>query len=132
MGLEIRRQHVYLVNFNPRLGTKPGKLRPALVLQTDLLNKVEHPSTIVLPFTTKINPKGGELRFFLPEKRAGNETRSDILMDQIIAIDNASFVKELGRLPDEDFQEVLRRLNIILEISTAPTEISTPVDEEES
>lgn len=116
MGLEIRRKRVYLINFNPRLGTKPGKFRPALVLQTDLLNKVGHPSTIVLPFTTHVNPEGGELRFFLPEKRAGNQAKSDILIDQIVSIDNRSFVREFGCLPDDDFREVLRRLGIILEM----------------
>ena len=30
--MEIRRRHLYVIDFNPRVRTKPGKLRPAVVL----------------------------------------------------------------------------------------------------
>jgi mRNA-degrading endonuclease toxin of MazEF toxin-antitoxin module len=36
--------------------TEPGKMRPVLVIQTDLLNAARHPSTWVLPYTTKLTP----------------------------------------------------------------------------
>ena len=47
--MEIKRGHVYIVDFNPRVRTKPGKLRPAVVLQSDLVNEAGYPSTIVIP-----------------------------------------------------------------------------------
>jgi mRNA-degrading endonuclease toxin of MazEF toxin-antitoxin module len=34
--------------------TEPGKVRPVVVVQTDLLNEVGHPSTRVLPCTTRL------------------------------------------------------------------------------
>ena len=39
--MPIKRGHLYIVNFNPRIKTKPGKLRPALVLQSDLVTVAE-------------------------------------------------------------------------------------------
>ena len=63
--MRIRRGWLYLADLNPRLGTEPGKIRPVLVVQTDLLNEAEHPSTWVLPCTTRLS---GEnlLRVSLP------------------------------------------------------------------
>ncbi|MFN2427725.1 MAG: type II toxin-antitoxin system PemK/MazF family toxin, partial [Candidatus Binatia bacterium] len=43
--MKIRRGVLYLADLSPRLGTEPGKTRPVLVVQTDLLNETGHPST---------------------------------------------------------------------------------------
>jgi mRNA-degrading endonuclease toxin of MazEF toxin-antitoxin module len=52
--MEIKRGRLYVIDFNPRIKTKPGKLRPALVLQSDLVNEAGYPSTIVIPTTTQL------------------------------------------------------------------------------
>jgi PemK-like, MazF-like toxin of type II toxin-antitoxin system len=41
--MPIKRGHLYVIDFNPRIKTKPGKLRPALVIQSDLVNEAEYP-----------------------------------------------------------------------------------------
>lgn len=58
MGLDrrvvrIRRGALYLADLNLRLDTESGKLRPVLVIQTDLLNEAGDPSTWVLPCTPR-------------------------------------------------------------------------------
>lgn len=53
MWNEDRKFHIYLADLNSQFGTEPGKIRPVIVIQTDMLNQI-HPSTIVLPVTTKI------------------------------------------------------------------------------
>jgi len=45
---------LYLADLSPRRGTEPGKMRPVVVVQTDLLNAVGHPSTWVLPCTSRL------------------------------------------------------------------------------
>ena len=97
--LEIRRWHVYLVDLNPRVGTKPGKLRPCVVVQDDFLNEVSHPSTVILPMTSKqVTKENNPLRIFLPKGEAGLETDSIVLVDQFLAWDNQRFKKHLGEL----------------------------------
>lgn len=44
---------LYFADLNPRLGTEPGKVRPVVVFQTDLLNQV-NPSTLICPVTINI------------------------------------------------------------------------------
>jgi len=46
--MEIKKWRVYVANLDPRMGTEPGKVRPVVVVQTDLLNGT-HPSTVVCP-----------------------------------------------------------------------------------
>ena len=53
--VRIRRGALYLADLSPRRGSEPGKVRPVLVIQTDLLNEVGHPSTWVLPCTTRLS-----------------------------------------------------------------------------
>ena len=52
--MKIKRGTLYLADLSPRRGTEAGKLRPVLVVQNDLLNEVDHPSTWVLPCTTRL------------------------------------------------------------------------------
>ena len=52
--MQIKRGHLYVVDFNPRVRTKPGKLRPALVVQSNLVNEAGYPSSIVIPTTSKL------------------------------------------------------------------------------
>ena len=70
--MNIRRGALYLADLSPRLGTEPGKVRPVLVIQSDLLNEAEHPSTWVLPCTTRLS--GEELCFAFRFLGASPET----------------------------------------------------------
>lgn len=107
--MRIRRGWLYLADLNPRKGSEPGKTRPVLVIQTDLLNETQHPSTWVLPCTTRL---AGEnlLRVPLPQGIAGNRQDSEIMVDQSRAIDNGRFVRALGRLPPPLLREVEEKL----------------------
>ena len=46
--------HVYVVDLEPRVGTKPGKQRPCLVIQPTPFAAAGLPSTVVLPLSTRL------------------------------------------------------------------------------
>ena len=112
--MEIRRGHLYLVDFNPRIRTKPGKLRPAIVLQSDLVSEAGYRSTVVVPTTTQLVENAGLLRLRLKRGVAGIERDSDVLIGQLIAVANESFKREIGVLPASLFRELERRVRIVL------------------
>ena len=113
--MRARRGVLYLADLNPRAGTEPGKLRPVLVIQTDLLNDVGHPSTWVLPCTTRLT---GEnlLRVVLPRGIAGNREECEVMVDQSRAIDNRRLVRPLKPLPKSIFAEVVEKLRRLGEL----------------
>jgi mRNA interferase MazF len=110
--MRARRGHLYLADLRPRAGTEPGKVRPVLVIQTDLLNEADHPSTWVLPCTTRL---AGEslLRVVLPRGLAGNVEECEVMIDQSRSIDNRRLQRALQPLPRSilaEVEEKLRRL----------------------
>jgi mRNA interferase MazF len=114
--MPIKRRHLYIIDFNPRIKTKPGKLRPALVLQSDLVNEAGYPSTIVIPTTTRLVENPGTLRLRVRKGQGGLVRDSDLLLGQLIAVANESFRHEIGTLPDPLMEEVENRIRIILSL----------------
>jgi mRNA interferase MazF len=110
--MQIRHGYLYLADLNPRQGTEAGKTRPVIVIQTDHLNKVNHPSTWILPCTTCIV---GEniLRVVLPKKIAGNSEDCEIMIDQSRSIDNKRIKKELGKIPIVILKEIKEKLRLL-------------------
>lgn len=110
-----RRGVLYLADLDPGRGTEPGKLRPVLVIQTDLLNEAGHPSTWVLPCTTRLS---GEnlLRVVLPRGIAGNREDCEVMIDQSRAIDNRRLVRPLKPLPRSILAEVVEKLRRLGEL----------------
>ena len=113
--MRIRRGVLYLADLEPARGTEAGKLRPVLVIQTDLLNDVAHPSTWVLPCTTRLS---GEnlLRVPLPKGIAGNTRECEVMVDQSRAIDNRRFARALKPLPRAILREVQDKLRRLAEL----------------
>ena len=114
--MEIKRGHLYIVDFNPRVKTKPGKLRPAVVLQSDLVNEAGYPSTIVIPTTTRLVEDPGILRLRIKKGQGGLARDSDLLLGQMIAVANESFRQEVGVLPDDVMAELEKRVRVILSL----------------
>ena len=106
--------YLYVADLNPRFGTEPGKVRPVVVVQTDALNR-SHPSTIICPITTKTAGFENPLRVALPKGLSGLGRASDILVDQVKAIDNQRLRKRLGLLPDRYLGELRNKLLLILD-----------------
>jgi len=58
--MQINQFQIWIADLNPQKGTESGKTRPVLIVQTNLLNKIPHPSTIICPITTNVK-KGTEI-----------------------------------------------------------------------
>ena len=83
---------VWLADLNPRIGTEAGKTRPVLILQNQALLDAFHPSTVILPLTTKLVNNAEPLRIRLNAQNK-LEKNSDIMIDQIRSIDNKRLIK---------------------------------------
>ena len=113
--MTIRRGMLYLADLSPHRGTEAGKVRPVLVIQSDLLNEVEHPSTWVLPCTTRL-AGSNLLRVSLPKGMAGNRQECEVMIDQSRAIDNRRFVRRMKALPGSILREVEEKLRCLAEL----------------
>src|SRR3954463_5299545 len=98
--MKIKQFDIWTADLNPTRGTEPGKVRPVVIIQTDLLNN-EHPSTLICPITTNVIEEAELLRVHL--KKIQLKEKSDILVDQIRAIDNCRLLKHISKL---NFQQI--------------------------
>jgi len=111
--VKYKQYDIWLADLNPTVGTEPGKTRPVVIIQTDLLNDT-HLSTIVCPMTTNVKPEVEILRVHL--KKSQLPKLSDILVDQLRAIDNKRFLKKMGRFTREQIIQLKENLKVILDL----------------
>jgi mRNA interferase MazF len=109
----MKQYEIWLANMNPSKGTVVGKVRPVVIVQTDLLNDI-HPSLIVCPLSTNVNKEIKLLRVHVGKKNLENE--SDVLVDQITAIDKKRLLKRLGKLTQAQVELLRKNLKIVLDL----------------
>jgi mRNA interferase MazF len=114
--MQIKRFEIWIVDLSPQIGTEPGKTRPVLVVQTNLLNKLPHPSTIICPITTNTQKETEILRVHIKKGTANLNENCDVMIDQVRAIDNKRLIKKIGELPDNQSKQVIENLSIILDL----------------
>lgn len=109
----IRQFDIWLADLNPALGTEPGKTRPVVIIQTDLLNNT-HLSTLICPITTNVKKEIELLRVHL--KKGQIDHTSDVLVDQVRAIDNKRLIKKIGTLSREQANQLKSNLRVVMDL----------------
>ena len=113
--MKAKQFEIWIADLNPTKGTEPGKIRPVIVVQSDLLNK-HHPSSIICPLTTNVQKDSEILRVHLKKGCCGLDEACDIMVDQTRAIDNKRLIKKLGIAPTEVISILKENLKIILDL----------------
>jgi mRNA interferase MazF len=114
--MAVRRGGIYLANLNPPKGSESGKIRPCVVLQSELLNLAGHPSTTILPLTSRLIEDAAPLRLRI-NAREGLRSDSEVMIDQIRTIDNRRFCSDqLTRLNSREMLQIETSLQIVLDI----------------
>ncbi len=115
---------IWLANLNPGRGTEPGKVRPVLILQNQALLDAEHPSTLIIPLTTNLVDDAEPLRLRVAS-HGRLEKASDLLIDQLRAIDNRRLIDgPLLRLDDEAMGRVYLAVAEVLGMDQAGRGVS--------
>lgn len=114
--MTMKQFDIYLADLNPGIGTEAGKIRPVLIIQSNLLLKVNHPSTLICPLSTVLKDGAYPLRVRVPKSGTEILLDSDILIDQIRAIDNKRFVRYIATVPDDIRARVKGSLSYILDL----------------
>jgi mRNA interferase MazF len=116
----VKRNEIYVVNFDQTVGSEIKKMRPALILQNDISNQYS-PITIVAAITSKpertLYPTEVSISYL--QKQSGLKNDSVILLNQIRTIDKNRLIKKLGKLN----QETMLQTDIALKISLGLVDI---------
>lgn len=110
----MKRGEIVLANLNPKKGSEMGKVRPVIIIQSDLLNTVSHPSSIIIPLSTQLIDDVYPLRYRITA-RSLLQHDSDAVIDQIRAVDNARITSDiLGTLSSEEMAQIDAMVKLVL------------------
>ncbi len=109
----MKQFEIWLADLNPARGTEPGKTRPVVIVQTDLLNDT-HLSTVICPVTSNVKMEIKLLRVHLEEGQI--DKPSDILVDQVRAIDNNRLLIKIGQLTRDQQIRLKENLKLVLDL----------------
>jgi mRNA interferase MazF len=113
--MKAKQFEIWIADLNPTIGTEPGKIRPVVVIQTDLLNK-HHSSSVICPITTNVQKESEILRIHLKKGCCGLNEGCDIMIDQIRAIDNNRLKNKIGVVPIDIILIIKENLKIIFDL----------------
>lgn len=108
---------IWIADLDPASGTEPGKIRPVVILQSDILHYAGHTSTIACAISSQ--PKEGVSLIRLkiqPSAANGLRKESYILTDQIRALDLFRLREKVGELDEENIDLLCKNIKAILSL----------------
>ncbi|MFH0775337.1 MAG: type II toxin-antitoxin system PemK/MazF family toxin, partial [bacterium] len=106
---------VWLVDFNPARGHEQKGVRPALVIQSNLINQTGFGTTVILAISKSNEVKRrGVLNVCVKMGEGGLTVDSVIKCHQIYTIDTGRLIKRFGMLTESKMEEIERTVKIVL------------------
>jgi mRNA interferase MazF len=102
--VNIKRGEIYLVDWSPGRGSEQTGIRPALIIQNDLGNKLS-PTVIVATISTK-GKKVYPFHVLIEPHESGLPEISIVKLEQIMTIDKGRLIKKIGFLGNKRMAEV--------------------------
>lgn len=109
----IKRGDIFLVQFDPVIGSEQGKTRPAIIIQNDEGNKYS-PVTIVAAITSKKYSKDYPTNVFITPEESGLKHDSTILLNQIRTVDKQRLIVYLTHLDKKIMEKVNKAIKVNL------------------
>ena len=105
------RGDIYLVNFDPTIGSEISKTRPALIIQNNIANE-SSPITIIAAITSKFDDRLYPTEVLIEPPEGGLKTNSVILLNQVRSIDRQRLIRRIGAICSAKLSEVDRAIQI--------------------
>jgi mRNA interferase MazF len=108
------REEIYLVNFDPTIGSEISKTRPALIIQNNIANRSSPIIIIIAAITSKFDDRLYPTEVLIEPPEGGLKTTSVILLNQVRSINKQRLIRRIGAIGLEKLSEVDRAIQISL------------------
>ncbi len=110
----MKKGEVWLVDFNPTSGQEISKIRPAIIISSNDLGKLN--LKVVIPITNSFRMIEEWHVTLIPSKLNGLSKESVADCFQLKNISTSRFLKKLGNLSDHELDEVKLAIMKVLEL----------------
>lgn len=107
-----KRGEIWLVEFDPSVGTEIQKTRPALIISNDIANDKSSKITVV-PLTSRIKPLSIVV-IIEPDELNKLDKQSLIRVPDVCTFDKLRLRNKIGKLSSEKLKEVDKKLKLHL------------------
>ncbi len=107
------RGDIYLVDLGTNIGSEQGGCRPVLLVQNDIGNHFG-PTLIVAPVSSRYWKKSNQPTHTLIEGIQNLSSPSVVLTEQLLTIDKVRVMKYLGKVPEDQMQNVNKAVMVSL------------------
>lgn len=107
------RGDIYLVDLGTNIGSEQGGCRPVLLVQNDIGNHFG-PTLIVAPVSSRYWKKSKQPTHTLIEGLQNLSSPSVVLTEQLLTIDKVRVMKYLGKVPEDQMQNVNKAVMVSL------------------
>ena len=98
---------IWTIDFGQPVGSLPSKIRPAVVMQNDLLG-IKHLNTVVvIPFTSNLVSSEHEPNIFFKKEETGLSKDSVAVIHLIGAANKFCFERKISKLSEENYQKLI-------------------------
>lgn len=118
------RGDIYYADMEPHIGSEQGGTRPVVVLQNDVGNRYA-PTLIVATVTSRTEKKKYQPTHVLIAHNTAFEKPSVVQLEQIFTIDKSRVQRFLGRLTQDEMQEIEKGVVSSLDLNELFSKIKT-------
>lgn len=106
-----KRGEIFWVQLDPARGTEVQKTRPAVIISSDLFNKML-PRVIVAPVTSNV-----KMIFDFQAQVSVGDKEGKVMLDQIRTIDKERLGKKIGVISESEMHAIEKAIKLTLEIA---------------
>ena len=98
---------IWTIDFGQPVGSLPSKIRPAVVMQNDLLGIKDLNTVVVIPFTSNLDRADFEPNILIEKEETELSKDSVAVIHLIGAVNKFCLEKKVSRLPEENYQKLV-------------------------
>jgi len=112
-----KQYEIWFADLDPSVGSEPGKIRPVVIIQSDILNKAGHRTIVICSISSQSKAGVSFIRLSIhPSPGNGLLKQSYILCDQVRAIDVSRLKSRAGVLEQVDIDRLRTSVHAILSL----------------
>ena len=98
---------IWTIDFGQPVGSLPSKIRPAVVMQNDLLGIKALNTVVVIPFTSNLDRADFEPNILIEKEETGLSKDSVAVIHLIGAVNKFCLEKKVSKLSEENYQKLV-------------------------
>ena len=106
---------IWTIDFGQPVGSLPSKIRPAVIMQNDLIGIKDLNTAVVIPFSSNLERAEFEPNILFEKSETGLSKDSVAIIHLVSAVNKFCFEKKISKLSDENYQKLVNAVLKLIE-----------------